>query len=157
VRDRDKDWRELLWTTIAPGLRKHPDTIILKNQRDNAIDDIGRSRATAGPKSPTSPTSQVGGQPIPLYSQRKLIFNFYPNRTQIQSFGNNDNNNTTNIYVQAVSSEVEGRKVFLDGVLINKLLILRQGRRFGQNGMIVSVYGMGIAGRVVVRQSRFPR
>ncbi|GBG29030.1 Hypothetical Protein FCC1311_052522 [Hondaea fermentalgiana] len=48
-------------------------------------------------------------------------------------------------------------KVYADGVLLSKLLLLRQGAVLGTQAMVLSVYGMGIAGRIYIKPARFPR
>jgi len=86
IRDRFKDWRNILWTEIAPNLKP------FKNQ-------VGKK----------------------------------------------------------LHERVPDRKLFLDGVLMNRLLILRRGVLFGKLPMVVSVYGMGIAGRVYLKTHKIPR
>jgi hypothetical protein len=45
----------------------------------------------------------------------------------------------------------------VDGVLVNKMRVLRRGARLGEESLVVTVFGMGIAGRVYMENPRFPR
>lgn len=58
---------------------------------------------------------------------------------------------------EALAAFESKRKVYVDGVLMNQLLILRQGAVLSGHAMVLSVYGMGIAGRVYIKPARFPR
>ena len=91
VRDRNKDWRELLWTDLAPNLRP-AGALVASSCEDESFDT----------------------RPAP-------------------------------------------EKVFTDGVLINKTLLLREARMLGSTNVIISIFGMGIAGRVYFETVSSPR
>ena len=95
IRDRNKDWRELLWTDMVPNLKP-----------------ANRHRQSSGVEE-TLEDADMLPQPT---------------------------------------------KVFTDGVLLNKtLLLLREAHTIGGTNIILSIYGMGIAGRVYFETINAPR
>ena len=92
IRDRDKNWRKALWTSILPALMR-------------------RSNGYEPPQSS----------------------------------------------VRLINEGMETSKVFISGMMMNKTRILRRVRCLGSAPMIITIYGLGINGRVFIVANQRPR